>query len=126
MVVPTGESPLSAGVLDKNRDRLLLEAKQVARWFTARYSLKKARLRCLYWQPVPQGGKHEPHTEAMRLDEVSHHAEVPTSRKGGSTKIVDVAAIGWQGYSSYRGRSLDVWNVQEKSAEVIVATRNEP
>jgi hypothetical protein len=30
----------------------------------------------------------------MRSDEVTHAAEVPTSRKGGSTKIVDVAAIG--------------------------------
>ena len=29
----------------------------------------------------------------MRSDEVTHAAEVPTSRKGRSTKIVDVAAI---------------------------------
>jgi hypothetical protein len=31
-----------------------------------------------------------------------------------------------EGICSYLGRSLDVVNIQEKSAEVIVATRNEP
>jgi len=40
MVVPTGESPLSAGVPDKNRDRLLPEAKQVASWFAVRHAVK--------------------------------------------------------------------------------------
>ncbi|WP_215226712.1 hypothetical protein [Echinicola shivajiensis] len=41
-----------------------------------------------------KGAHAVPHTEAMRSDEVTHAAEVPTSRKGGSTKIVDVAATG--------------------------------
>src|SRR5690554_647769 len=56
MNVPTGESPLSAGV-------------------------------------IPQGGKQEPYTEAIRSDEVAHHTEVQTFRKVGSTEMVDMAGI---------------------------------
>ena len=70
-------------------------------------------------------------TEAMRSDEVTHAAEVPTSRKGGSTKIVDVAAIDTRililpreisgrlerprevsrGHSSYRERAVNTTEV---------------
>jgi len=37
--------------------------------------------------------EQKPYTEAMRSDEVPHHAEVQAPRKGGSTEMVDMAGI---------------------------------
>ncbi|WP_184495248.1 hypothetical protein [Algoriphagus iocasae] len=78
----------------------------MASWFAVRHAVKPASRRA----GKPDCGvcteEHEPHTEAMRSDEVTHAAEVPTFRKGGSTKIVDVAAIGTRIFTLPRGLSV--------------------
>jgi len=79
----------------------------------------------------------------MRSDEVTHPAEVPTFRKGGSTKIVDVSAIDTRifilpreisscrehlrevsrGHSSYEKRAIRTMEVSQISEGLNIGLR---
>lgn len=91
MTVPTGESPLSAGITPRSQ----ASGKLVCR--EACSEVSQTTMSVLTNTPEhgsAKGAHAVPYTEATRSDEVTQHTEVPAFRKEGSTKVVDRAGIG--------------------------------